>query len=302
MRVAVIGLGKMGHAIASRLVAAGDDVTVWNRSAGKAADLVAAGAREAATVADAVGGAEIVVASLADDAAVRAVVLGEAGVSGALGGDAVYVDASTISPGTAAAVAAELEGRSLSSPILGAPQAVAAGRANYLVSGPRPVFEKAHPVYERLVDEPASQVRYLGEEVGSALELKLLANTLLLTGVAALAEVIAVARRTSLAEETVRQFLEASPLVAPALHNRLEAMLTGEHSGWFTTLLGAKDVRLAEEMASGLGLEVPVASAVRQRYEEAARAGYGDADLTAVVELSGGGGPGTARLSTPAAR
>jgi 3-hydroxyisobutyrate dehydrogenase len=69
------------------------------------------------------------------------------------------------------------------------------------------------------------------------------------------------------------------------LHNRLDDVLTGDHQGWFTTRLGAKDVRLFEDEANVAGLPVPIAALVRGRYEEAAEAGWDSADPGAVVEL-----------------
>ncbi|MGH9297019.1 MAG: NAD(P)-dependent oxidoreductase [Acidimicrobiales bacterium] len=288
MRIAVLGMGRMGHAVAGRLVDGGHDVTVWNRSPGKADSIVSKGASKAQTPAGAAAGAEVVVTSLADDAAVLDVVRGEAAddSSGLLGAfeensGSILVDMSTVSPETAEALAELAHGRSLASPILGAPGAVAAGEAVYLVSGPKPCHDAASQMFATL----SERVQYLGEDVKSALQLKLLANYLLLSAVAVLGEIIPVAQAVGLPEDVLRGFLESSPLVAPALRNRLEALLSGKHEGWFTTTLGAKDTRLAEELAMRQGLRLPVADLVKRRYEEAAAAGYADADLTAVIEL-----------------
>ncbi|MFD0578210.1 NAD(P)-binding domain-containing protein [Dactylosporangium darangshiense] len=92
----MLGVGRMGRAIAGRLLAGGHRVTVWNRSPGKAGEVVADGGREARDIGDAVGGADVAITMLADDAAVRAVALGE--LRSAIGGDTVYVDSSTVSP------------------------------------------------------------------------------------------------------------------------------------------------------------------------------------------------------------
>lgn len=281
MRIAVLGLGKMGHAVAVRLIDGGHQVTVWNRSPGKADDLVKKGAEEAKSPVDAVSGVEVVVTSLADDAAVLAVVTGEEGIGGALEEEATLVEMSTVSPETALELSGALGGRSLASPILGAPQAVEEGQAFYLVSGPKERYEPLSSLYESV----SPNVRYLGDDVERALQLKLLANYLLLSGIAVLGELVTTAEALGIEQDVVREFLEASPLVAPALHNRLDALITGDHNGWFTTALGTKDARLAEEMAMREGLALPIAELVKRRYEEAASAGYADDDLTAVVEL-----------------
>jgi hypothetical protein len=75
------------------------------------------------------------------------------------------------------------------------------------------------------------------------------------------------------------------PLVAPALRNRLHDIVSGDHDGWFSTTLGAKAVRLAEDLARSHGVLLPLADAVKRRFEEAAAQGWADADIGAVVEL-----------------
>src|ERR1700761_6518836 len=99
MQVAVLGMGRMGHALAERLLSGDHIVTVWNRTQGKADDLLARGARQAGTPAEAAAGSELTLTSLADDSAVRTVVTGPDGVAAGLG-DGVLADASTVSPET----------------------------------------------------------------------------------------------------------------------------------------------------------------------------------------------------------
>src|ERR1700728_4654911 len=100
MRIAVLGMGRMGRAISGRLLETGHHVTVWNRPPGSAGELVSAGAHPAHTVAGAVAGGEIVVTSLANDDAVRSVALGggDGGVRAVIGASQVYADCSTVSP------------------------------------------------------------------------------------------------------------------------------------------------------------------------------------------------------------
>lgn len=281
MQSAVLGLGRMGHEVAGRLLEGGHAVTVWNRSPGKGDDLRRAGAEVAASPAEAAEGADMVLMSLADDAAVLSVVTGEGGVATVLGDEAVLVDASTVSPATARRIAEVTGGRSLASPILGGPGAVAAGEAVYLVSGPREGFERVAAAYQSLT----SDVRYLGDPVERALQLKLLANYLLLSGIVVLSEVVATAEAIEFPAQVLKEFLSSSPLVAPGLRNRIEALVGHDHAGWFTTVLGAKDVALAEDLARSAGVRLATADIVKRRYEEAAATGHGAEDLTAVIEL-----------------
>ena len=160
MRVAVLGMGHMGHALAERLLAGGHEVTVWNRSPGKTDELVAKGAREAPTPAQAAQQVQACFTSLADDHAVRAVVTGEDGVAAGIG-EGVLVDASTVSPKTTAELAEALGGALLASPVLGAPRAVLAGEATYLIGGPHELYERLRPAYETIASE--QRRRYMGE-------------------------------------------------------------------------------------------------------------------------------------------
>ncbi len=282
MRLAVLGMGRMGRAVADRLLGGGHEVAVWNRTAGRCDDLLTRGAREAATPAAAAEESEATFTSLADDAAVRAVVAGRDGVAAGLG-DGVLIDTSTVSPATTADLAEAVGGRLLASPILGSPTAVLSGDAGYLIGGPRELYDRLAPAYDVLVE--AGRRVYVGESAGVATTLKLLSNYLLMSGIAALAEAVATAQAVGLSDELIRDYLGQLPLVAPALRNRLDDIVSGDHDGWFSTTLGAKDVRLAEDLARSHGVELPLADAVRQRFEEAVAQGWADADIGAVVEL-----------------
>jgi 3-hydroxyisobutyrate dehydrogenase-like beta-hydroxyacid dehydrogenase len=282
MRLAVLGMGRMGHAVAERLLGGDHEVTVWNRSPHKADDLLTKGAREAATPAAAAEATEASITSLTDDAAVRTVVTGPNGVAAGLG-DGVLIDASTVSPETTAELAEAVRGRLLASPILGSPAAVLSGEAGYLIGGPRELYDRLAPAYGVLAD--AGHRVYVGEDARVATTLKLLSNYLLMSGIATLAETVATAQAVGLPDKLIRDYLGQLPLVAPALRNRLDDIVSGDHDGWFSTTLGAKDVRLTEDLARSHGVLLPLADAVKRRFEEAAAQGWADADIGAVVEL-----------------
>ena len=161
--------------------------------------------------------------------------------------------------------------------------AVRGGEASYLIGGRRADYDRVAPVYETLADE--SHRRYVGEDPTVASTLKLLSNYLLLSGIASLAEGVATAQAAGLDDTLIRDYFSRLPLVAPGLRNRLDDIISGDHKGWFPTMLGAKDVRLAEGLARSHGLRLPLADAVKRRYEEAMAAGWTDADIAAVVEL-----------------
>ena len=137
MRVAILGMGNMGRAFAARAIETGHQTTVWNRTPGRAAALVASGAIVADTLAAAVTGADAVLVVLADDTAVLDVCLGDDGVLASLEPDAVFANVSTVSPETARRLA-ELgpDGRVLDTPVMGSPSMIAGGLGRFLVGGP----------------------------------------------------------------------------------------------------------------------------------------------------------------------
>ena len=250
-------MGRMGSALAQRLVDAGHEVVVWNRSPGKVAEVVARGAREAGSIAQAVASAEVVLTSLSNDAAVRSVALGEGGLRASLGDDATYVECSTVSP----QLTEELGGAFstfVAMPILGGPAAVAKGEATYLAGGAEAALARLAP----LLPAFGGLVRRYPAP-GLASTAKLTVNVLLLSGIVALAESFAVGRSGGLNDDQLRELLGGA--VAPGLKNRFEAVLGAPLSGWWATSLGAKDAGLAIDLAKSGGHELQVGVAVRRR-------------------------------------
>jgi 3-hydroxyisobutyrate dehydrogenase len=278
MDVAVLGMGRMGRALATRLLDSGHRVTVWNRTPGRATAVMAAGGQEHAVVADAVDGAEVVISMLADDEAVLTVALGQ--VLQSLGDKAVYVDSSTVSPECSAALAEAFPGQFVAMPVLGSPAAVAAGQVVLLTGGDADLVDRVEPVTSAL----AGTVRRY-DTPPLALTAKLATNLMLLSEVVALAESFAVGRAGGLSEEQLRDLLADSPVLPAGVQNRFEDVLTGSQEGWWSTALGAKDAGLALDIARRAHLDLPAADAVRHRYEEAASAGLRDADIAAVTDL-----------------
>jgi 3-hydroxyisobutyrate dehydrogenase len=278
MDVAVLGMGRMGRALAGRLLEGGHHVTVWNRSKGRAGELVAAGATEADSVADAVKGVDVVLTMVANDDAVRAVAFGQLRPS--IGDGTIYVDSSTVSPGLSAELAEAFDPRFLAMPVLGSPAAVSAGQAVFLTGGDAAIVDRLGPVITSLTNTVR---RY--DSPPLAIAAKLATNLLLLSEVVALAESFAVGRSGGLTDDQLRELFGTSPMVPPGLKNRFEDVLGGSQEGWWTTVLGAKDAGLAIEVARKADVELPVATVVQRAYEKAASSGLDDADIAAVTEL-----------------
>jgi 3-hydroxyisobutyrate dehydrogenase-like beta-hydroxyacid dehydrogenase len=276
MRISVLGMGNMGQALAGRLLSGGFEVVVWNRSPGKARHVVEQGAKEIRELGEAVRGSDVVITSLANDGAVRQVALADEGVGAHLG-DGVYVDASTISP-TLSGELAERVLRFAAMPIAGSPEAVGKGEATYLVGGPAEVVAELEPLLRCL-----SSVHHQYQTAPLASTAKLATNLLLLVGIEALTESFEVGRAGGLSDDQLRELLAESPMVAPGIRNRFEAVLSGDGPSWWTVELGAKDAGLALDIAADRSL--PAATMAHERFQTAADEGLAHEDIAAVSHL-----------------
>ncbi len=275
MRIAVLGMGRMGQALAGRLIDEGHEVAIWNRTAGRAADLLDRGAREPGSIHAALEGVELVMSILANDQAVRDVAWGEGGIRSGLPSGCAYADCSTISPGLADELDDDFP-RFVAMPILGSPSQVASGQASYLIGAADSVAGAVEPLFPGLSEKT---FRYYRPSTASVA--KVTVNLLLLDGVVALGEAFAVGRAGGRTDGQLRELLGSSPMVAPGLRYRFEGVLTGEQETFWTTALGAKDAGLAVDVAESAGVDLPVTAAVRDLYSQAAD--HADAEDIALV-------------------
>jgi 3-hydroxyisobutyrate dehydrogenase-like beta-hydroxyacid dehydrogenase len=280
MRIAILGMGNMGRAFAARAIETGHQTTVWNRTPGRVASLVAIGAIEGKTSTTAAAGADAVLVVLADDAAVLDVCLGDDGVLASLGPDAVLANVSTVSPGTSRRLA-ELgpEGRVLDAPVMGSPQMIAGGLGRFLIGGPAQAIAAIEPLWNDL----GSGYTHCGP-VGTGATMKILANSLLITGVASLAEAIATARKQAIPDEFLKALLADSPVVSLTSNLRLDSLLDATHPGWFSPTLARKDLRLAIDLAEETGVGVRIGPAAEALLTTVIDAGGEWPDFAAVIE------------------
>lgn len=282
IKVAVLGLGLMGTGMARQLLAAGFDVTVWNRSAARAAPFADTSARIAASPADAAAGAAIVVAMLADDDVSRTVWTGADGALEAMAPGAIAIESSTLTGDWIAEFAAAAAARGvdlLEAPVTGSRDQAASGALRFLVGGEAAVLERARPVLAAM----GSAIVHLGP-VGSAATVKLANNFLCGVQVACLAEAVALFEKKGLdAEQAVSILTEGAP-GSPLVKAVSRRMLDRAYDPHFLPLLMAKDLGYAQRMMAAVGIETAIAPAARQRFIEADAAGEGGRDMAAIVE------------------
>jgi 3-hydroxyisobutyrate dehydrogenase-like beta-hydroxyacid dehydrogenase len=283
--VGFIGLGNMGSAMATRLLEAGIDVTVYNRSLGKAEALAARGATVAATVAQACAG-DVVITMLANDDALEAVVTGEGGVLATLRDGATHVSSSTISAAlskqlTAAHGAAGQQ--YITATVLGRPEAAAAGKLFVLAAGPAEAVDPLMPVLEALGQRTfrVSDVAAVGNVV------KLSANFLLANVIESLGEAVALVSKAGVDRRDYIDIITSTLFSAPAYetYGGLIAREEFEPAG-FAARLGIKDIRLVLAAAEELQVPLPIASLLRDRFLTLLATGGGDLDWSAISTLA----------------
>lgn len=277
MKVAFCGLGNMGTPMATRLVEAGHEVTVWNRAADRTQALVARGATVAATPAAASEDADVVITMLADDGAVKDVVFGPDGVAEGIRPSAVLVDMSTVAPATSRSLASRVpEGVGvLDAPVKGGPARAAEGRLKILVGGDAATFERVGPILSAM-GEP----RRVGPS-GSAAAAKVLNNYAVIVLVSVLGEALVLADALDIDEAAALEVLEGTPLEATA--RRQWPRATGEAPPSFKMRLAAKDLDLAIEAARTASADLAIAEVARVRLDRAMAQDMREDDQAAVV-------------------
>jgi 3-hydroxyisobutyrate dehydrogenase/2-hydroxy-3-oxopropionate reductase len=284
--VAVVGTGRMGSAMATRLASAGHPLSLWNRTNERARTLASRlpDARVAPTPADAVRNADVVVVSLADDAAVRAAYSGDAGLVAGLAPGAVVADTSTVDPETLRELAPAVHacGAALVDvPVSGSVSTVEAGQLLVMAGGDEVALDRVCPVLATF----ARRVLHLGP-LGSGATMKLVVNDVVHALDVAVAEALVLAERAGIDRHLAYEVFASSAVAAPFVLYKRQAFEDPEHAPVaFALDLVAKDLDLALALAERVGAEVPQLRANRAVVEQARDLGLGGADLSAVAEL-----------------
>ena len=277
MKIGFLGLGQMGTPMAMRLLAAGHELTVWNRSEARADPLLREGAVLAGTPAEAELGADAVVTMLFDDAAYERVLFGDNGLMDALSPGAVHVSCSTISVALSERLTAEHARRGqrfVAAPVFGRPNIAEAGRLWIVAAGADEDIDRVRPLFEPL----SRGVTVVGREPRMAHAVKLGGNFLISAMIHSLSESFVYAEGQGIAPElfmeTVNNALFQSPFYAAYGKIMLHPP---EHPGG-TLDLGAKDLGMLRQAAAARGTRLSLADAMAEIFAEAQRSGFGSED------------------------
>jgi 3-hydroxyisobutyrate dehydrogenase-like beta-hydroxyacid dehydrogenase len=277
MRVAIIGLGRMGRALAERLLEEGHQVSVWNRTAGRAAALQEQGATVMGSADDLGDDCDAVLLCLADDQSTLGVAAPD-GEARASWKQTLVVNTGTISPDVITALAHAYGERFVDAQIIAAPQALRSGAATFIVGGPASGREELLPLWKAFAG-----VLDVGEDPQTAAVIKLLHNQMLLVQLAVIAETIRAGRAAGVDDATLAAMLRESAMMPEGLRNRIDVFFDPDHAGWFSGVQGAKDVTLFLDLAKD-GAPLPVSEAARDAYRKVVQDGWETHDVTAVVE------------------
>jgi 3-hydroxyisobutyrate dehydrogenase len=278
MKVGVVGLGTMGAPMARHLIAAGHDVTVWNRTRHREEPLAELGASRAESAAAAAEGADAVLTCVSDDPDLEAVVFGSDGVAATLSAGSVLVDCSTASPSLARDLAERLavDGRLfVDAPVSGGSEGAQKGTLTVFLGGSPEAVALAMPVVQAF----GARITHLGPAgFGQAAKA---VNQVVLAGVyAGVAEGVVLAERFGLPPDALLEALGAGAADSWVLRNRAANMVNGSYPLGFRTSLHLKDVRIALREAATMDLQLDVAQLVAGVEDQLVDAGFGDEDVS----------------------
>jgi 3-hydroxyisobutyrate dehydrogenase len=281
--IAFMGLGIMGSGMAGRLLDAGFPLTVYNRSRERSAPLEAKGARVAATPREAGDGAEIIISMVADDAASRALWLGPTGALSSAKSGTLLIESSTVSVGwigELGAAAAQKKLEILDAPVTGSRGAAAAGQLVFLIGGESTALQRAMPVFSVM----GRDTMHLGA-LGSGALMKLINNFVCGVQLVALAEAVAMIQNTDLDFSKALSVLTDGAPGSPLVKMIGARMAARDYTPNFLLHLMAKDLKYAIAEAAKYSLDLTTAKCALDRANQAIAAGFGDRDLSSVVEL-----------------
>ncbi len=280
MRVSVVGLGKMGSALARRLLDQGVRVAVWNRSPGPADALVAHGAIGLRTLREAWEGAAAVFTFLADDRALAAVCLAEDGLLASAPAGGLLVEMSTVSPEASRALGSRCAERGvqyLRAPVSGNPGVLAAGNLTLIVSGDEAVVTSARA----LLGLVGPNLHYVGAG-DEARVLKLAVNATLAATAEMLAETITLCEASGIDRSVALDVLARSAIGSPFIGYKRDALIERRYDATFTTAMLLKDLELVGDLGRSVAVPLPVTELVA-RLAAACAEDLADIDFLALL-------------------
>jgi 3-hydroxyisobutyrate dehydrogenase-like beta-hydroxyacid dehydrogenase len=279
MRVAFLGLGIMGRPMASNLVKAGHELTVWNRTPGKDVE----GARSAASAAEAAAGTEVIWMCVSDTKAVENLLFGPQGVEQSLTQGMVLVDSSTISPSATRKFAARVRAKGVDyvdAPMTGSKAAAESGTLIFMVGGEEAAIEKLKPLFAAM-----GKLFFRMGDTGKGQAAKLAMNLQIALIYEGFAEALTLATKLGVNAETLLPVVQASMVRSGVVEYKAPFVLKRDFTPNFPLRLMHKDIHLALEAAKEVRAKLPGLETVEEIYEMATEDGHGNLDYAATLTL-----------------
>ncbi|MDQ1731229.1 MAG: hypothetical protein QOK10_1388 [Pseudonocardiales bacterium] len=279
-RIGWIGAGRMGHAMAARLLRAGRDVSVWNRTRAKAEDLVDLGAQLADSIAE-LADRDVVFTMVSADADLLQVMLGEGGLLRQESVPGIVIDSSTVSAETSNTVREAVHARGsifMVCPVSGNAKVVKAGKLSIAASGPEETFTQIEP----LLSDIAASVTYVGDGDLARL-VKIAHNVFLGVVIQSLAEITVLAEQGGVSRADFLGFLNRSVMGSTFTRYKTPALVNLDLTPTFTTKLLRKDLDLGLAAARSLCVTMPLTATTQSLVQAAIGRGHGDQDFAALL-------------------
>lgn len=281
-RIAYLGLGTMGQGMASNLLRAGYDVTVWNRTPERCAMLAVKGAHCADTPAEAVAGANVIMYCLSDDSAVRDLVFGSGRLLEAVHKGQIAVDMSTVYPDLSRQEADAYARKGvefLDAPVFGSKNESAHAGLWIVVGGKKEVYEEVRGVLESL----SETTHYMGG-AGMGTSMKLVGNLIVASQLEALGEAMILAAKAGLDPHDVLGVLHVTDFRSPIFDGVGRALVKRDFNTNFALKLMLKDVNLISRLAQDLNSPIPALASIRETIKFAVNLGWGEENASALIK------------------
>ncbi|MFL0555450.1 MULTISPECIES: NAD(P)-dependent oxidoreductase [Paenibacillus] len=281
--IGFIGLGTMGAPMASNLLRAGYPVTVYNRTASKAAPLTELGATVAASPKEAAAGADVVITMVSNDDSIIEVYEGDNGVLAGIRSGTTVIDCSTISPALVQRLAkqiAALGSSFLDAPVTGSSPAAIDGTLVFMVGGSAETLAQVMDLFDTM----GKKVLHMGDN-GSGAVAKLAHNTIVGINNLALAEGFAIAAKSGLPADRFLELVQLGSAGSKAAELKGRKIIEHDFTNQFSLALMLKDLKLASSLTDGSGIPAPMLNLAKSLFQAGQTQGFGDEDLSSIVKV-----------------
>ena len=282
MKIGIIGIGMLGNAVALRLLDLGYDITVYNRTQGKTNEVEKKGAHVVSSPKIMAEKVELIIIIVKDADAVKQVSFENNGIINGNHEKLIVADMSTIDPVESKNIAKEFQQyqiKKIEIPVMGGPNVAITGKLVMMASGSKDSFNYCKKVFEKI----ANKVLFLGEQ-GVANSIKLAMNLQITMLALSLSEGITLVKKSNVDPKIFLEVLNSTYFKTGMSENKAFKMIEGNHDATFTLANLKKDITTMTNVATNLGIELPMISKAEEIYENAMKEGLGDLDYTGIIQ------------------